>query len=96
MDSLDATGITDKGTKALLSMTGLKNLNLYHTVVTEKGMLELRAALARTIDGIHKAVELKEGRPPNVQPGPPCRWCPVSEDCPAGMAFLSDQDEPDF
>jgi CRISPR/Cas system-associated exonuclease Cas4 (RecB family) len=61
--------------------------------VTEAG---LRAALARTIDGIHKAVELKEGRPPNVQPGPPCRWCPVSDDCPAGMAFLSDQDEPDF
>jgi hypothetical protein len=39
---------------------------------------------------------LKEGRPPTVQPGPPCRWCPVSDDCPAGIAFLSDQDEPDF
>lgn len=53
----------------------------------------LRAALARTIDGIHKAVELREGRPPNVQPGPPCRWCPVSPDCPSGLAYLSGQDD---
>jgi CRISPR/Cas system-associated exonuclease Cas4 (RecB family) len=56
----------------------------------------LRAALARTIDGIYKAVELKEGRAPTVQPGPPCRWCPVSDDCAAGIAFLAGQDEPDF
>jgi CRISPR/Cas system-associated exonuclease Cas4 (RecB family) len=55
----------------------------------------LRAALARTIDGIYKAVELKEGRAPNVQPGPPCRWCPVSDDCAAGQAFLAGQDDYD-
>ena len=58
--------------------------------VTEAG---LRSALARTIDGIYKAVELKEGRPPTVQPGPPCRWCPVTQDCPTGLAFLSAQEE---
>ena len=56
----------------------------------------LRATLARTIDGIYKAVELREGRAPTVQPGPPCRWCPVSNDCAAGIAFLAGQDDPDF
>jgi CRISPR/Cas system-associated exonuclease Cas4 (RecB family) len=49
----------------------------------------LRAALARTIDGIHKAVELHEGRPPITQPGPPCKWCPLAPDCADGIAYLN-------
>ena len=35
--SLDSTGVTDSGAEALKSMAGLKSLNLYHTLVTEKG-----------------------------------------------------------
>lgn len=61
--------------------------------ITEAG---LRAALARTIDGIHKAVELKQGRAPNVQPGPPCRWCPVSPDCAVGIAYLAGEETDSF
>lgn len=57
----------------------------------------LRAALARTIDGVHKAVELKEGRPPTTQPGPPCHWCPVAAECAVGLAFLAgDADRDDY
>jgi hypothetical protein len=43
--SLDATGVTDQGAQTLESIGGLKALNLYHTLVTEKGMQELKAAL---------------------------------------------------
>ena len=35
--SMDSTGVTDNGAQALKSMAGLKSLNLYHTLVTEKG-----------------------------------------------------------
>ena len=43
--SLDSTGITDNGAQALKSMASLKALNLYHTLVTEKGHAGLKAAL---------------------------------------------------
>ena len=43
--SLDSTGVTDKGAPVLKSMAGLKSLNLYHTLVTEKGLQELKSAL---------------------------------------------------
>ena len=43
--SMDSTGITDNGAQVLKSMSGLKSLNLYHTLVTEKGLQELKAAL---------------------------------------------------
>jgi hypothetical protein len=37
--------ITDAGVENLKSMSGLKVLNLYHTLVTEKGLAQLKAAL---------------------------------------------------
>jgi hypothetical protein len=43
--SLDSTGVTDNGAAVLKSMSALKSLNLYHTLVTEKGMAELKAAM---------------------------------------------------
>jgi hypothetical protein len=43
--SLDATGVTDKGAQALQSLNTLKSLNLYHTLVTEKGEQDLKKAL---------------------------------------------------
>jgi hypothetical protein len=42
---MDATGVTDKGVQVLKTMGSLKTLNLYHTLVTEKGMQELKTAL---------------------------------------------------
>ena len=54
------------------------------------GEPHLRAALARTIDGIHKMVEvLHAGREPNRQPGPPCRWCVAKATCSEGQAYLA-------
>ncbi len=54
----------------------------------------LDAALRRTVDGVVKAIELRAGRPPLVVPGPTCRWCPVQENCPTGVAYLtSDKDD---
>ena len=37
--------MTDSGAAALKSMAGLESPNLYHTLVTEKVMQELKAAL---------------------------------------------------
>lgn len=49
----------------------------------------LEAAMRRTVDGVRKLLELAEGRPPEVRPGPPCRWCPLQETCVEGQAHLS-------
>lgn len=53
----------------------------------------LEAAMRRTIDGVTKAIELRSGRTPTTAPGPPCRWCPIQTDCPAGVRFLSETDD---
>ena len=56
----------------------------------------LRAALRRTLDGIHAIIELEnEERPPVKRTGASCRWCPVSADCPEGTAHMRG-DEPEF
>jgi Leucine-rich repeat (LRR) protein len=43
--SLDSTLITDKSTPQLRLWTKVKSLNLYHTLVTQQGYLELKSAL---------------------------------------------------
>jgi hypothetical protein len=54
----------------------------------------LRAALRRTLDGIHALVELQvEGRQPVKRPGITCRWCPLQPDCDEGRAHLRGDDE---
>jgi hypothetical protein len=53
----------------------------------------LEAALARALDGVHKLVELANGREPRLSPGPSCRWCPLSGDCAEGQSFLWSSDE---
>ena len=53
----------------------------------------LEAALLRTVDGVGKLVELAEGRPPEVRPGSPCRWCPIAADCAEGQAWLWARDD---
>lgn len=57
----------------------------------------LRAGLTRTLEGIERHIELTiDGRAPVKRPGFACRWCPLSDGCAEGKAFLNrDADEPD-
>jgi len=59
----------------------------------------LHAALARTLDGVERHIELTvEGRPPQKKVGPSCRWCPLAADCAEGQVYLRGDDpeiEPD-
>jgi len=43
--SLDSTHVTDKSARQLGQWAKLKSLNLYHTLVTQKGYSELKSAL---------------------------------------------------
>jgi hypothetical protein len=54
----------------------------------------LRAAVARTIDGVRKLYELEAGREPELRAGPPCRWCPGLTGCDTGRRHLG-EDDPD-
>jgi CRISPR/Cas system-associated exonuclease Cas4 (RecB family) len=54
----------------------------------------LRTALRRTLDGIHHVIRLRvEGDTPTRKPGPACRWCPLSERCAEGQAYLRGPDD---
>ena len=54
----------------------------------------LDSAARRTVDGIRRIVELASGgREPTREPGPRCRWCPISEDCEPGQEWLIDSDD---
>jgi hypothetical protein len=57
----------------------------------------LESALTGTLEGIERHVELTvEGRDPVKRVGVACRWCPVSDDCSEGQAFLrGDEPEPE-
>lgn len=41
----------------------------------------LALAVRRTVDGVRKLVELRDGRPPAVAPGPQCGWCRLASSC---------------
>jgi CRISPR/Cas system-associated exonuclease Cas4 (RecB family) len=50
----------------------------------------LRSAVRRTLDAINAIVELEsEGRAPVRRAGVTCRWCPLSDGCDDGQAFLT-------
>lgn len=51
----------------------------------------LRATARRTLDGIHRDIELRvEGATPVKRPGSACRWCPLAAaDCSEGAAYLA-------
>ena len=52
----------------------------------------LQAAARRLIVGVRKLVELEQAQtPPQLQPGPACRWCIVAPGCATGQAFLTGQ-----
>jgi hypothetical protein len=51
--------------------------------VTEE-VLEREAG--RVIDAARSAAELRDGRLPELTPGPHCRWCPRARTCPSSAA----------
>ncbi len=54
----------------------------------------LDATLARVCDAVERIVEVRYGgRPPRVQPGPSCRWCPKLDECGPGRRHLELDDE---
>jgi len=49
----------------------------------------LRAAVARTVDGAERLVQILHGNdPPVTRAGAACRWCKALATCPEGKAFL--------
>lgn len=53
----------------------------------------LQSATRRTLDAINAEIELKiEGREPVKRPGSSCRWCPLSDTCEEGTAYLTSDD----
>ena len=61
----------------------------------EKITLEvLESTIARVSNGMTRLAELHlEIRPPSTQPGPPCRWCLLSQGCEAGQEYLADNSD---
>ncbi|HSB85871.1 MAG TPA: PD-(D/E)XK nuclease family protein [Ilumatobacteraceae bacterium] len=54
----------------------------------------LRTALRRTLDGIHRLIELQvEGHSPVKKPGVSCRWCPYRGECAEGITYLRGDDD---
>lgn len=48
----------------------------------------LRSALMRTVDGVHRLVQLHLGlRSAEVVPNPLCRWCRANQTCPGARAW---------
>jgi hypothetical protein len=57
----------------------------------------LETALARTVDGVARMVELlHDGRDATKRAGPSCRWCPILQGCDVGKAFLAGDDHESF
>lgn len=53
----------------------------------------LHSALARTLEGIERHIELTvERRPPEKRVGVACRWCALQAGCAEGTAFLAEHD----
>ena len=49
----------------------------------------LDAAVRRTVSGIVRLVELRDASVvPVRKPGPPCRWCPIADECEPGKAWI--------
>lgn len=71
-------------------------LDAAHPIIEDVTEDVLRAALRRTLDGIHALVELEvEQRPPVKRTGVSCRWCPLQTTCVEGVAFLRGDDPED-
>ena len=54
----------------------------------------LESTIARISSGIVRLAELRlDTRPPTTQPGPPCRWCLVSDSCDDGQEYLDEHSD---
>lgn len=54
----------------------------------------LRAAVRRTVDGVHRIVEIREAlRDPDRVPGPQCTWCSLLPTCAEGLAARAAYDD---
>lgn len=54
----------------------------------------LESALRRTVAGVRRLAALAyEDATPRRVPGPPCRWCRISDDCEPGRAWLAGDGE---
>jgi hypothetical protein len=52
----------------------------------------LRTAARRMLDAVNAEIELRcEGREPTKRPGVSCRWCPLSDNCAEGQAYLEER-----
>jgi hypothetical protein len=52
----------------------------------------LRTAARRMLDAVNTEIELRhENREPIKRPGVSCRWCPLSDDCDEGRAYLDER-----
>ncbi len=53
----------------------------------------LESSVARVSDGMTRLSQIRfKRRSPTTQTGPPCRWCPISEECEAGQEYLVFED----
>ncbi len=53
----------------------------------------LESSVARVSDGMTRLSQIRfKRRSPTTQAGPPCRWCPISEECEAGQEYLDFED----
>ena len=54
----------------------------------------LRAAVRRTVDGVHRIVEIRAAlRDPERAPGPQCNWCALLPECAEGQASRARYDD---
>jgi len=51
---------------------------------------KLEAAARRVAGGVRRMAELAEGRPPAINPGWRCRYCPLGESCTEGAGWIQD------
>ena len=68
-----------------------------HIDVEEVSEAVLETARNRTIDAVRRHAELRgllgPAPEPTKRPGPPCRWCPLLDDCNEGHAYLAGDDD---
>lgn len=73
------------------------DLDRARAVPEEVSEAVLRSAVARTVDGVVRIVELTGGsRPVTTTPSAACRWCLIQRECPEGSDYLrrSEADSP--
>ncbi len=80
------------GVPPLLLATFYVDAGRVQTETVDEQLLE--TSTRRTIAGVKRLAELRRGDGVARRvPGPPCRWCPIADDCEPGGRWLEEQDE---